>query len=246
VWPERLRDIARGITQLVFPNSCLICDSPELQQLPFRHGLCRDCYGAVTSEPSPSCPRCASTVGPNLDTEDGCIRCRNTAISFRSVFRLGVYEGRLRDAVIRMKLSSGEALAVMLGRVFCETAGASFRAAGIDGVIPVPLHWRRRWQRGYNQAAAIATELATGLSATVFMRELRRVRYTPQQLQPSAAARRENVRGAFRVHRGSKLNGKRILLVDDVMTTGSTASEAARVLRQAGAREVIVAILARR
>jgi ComF family protein len=145
-----------------------------------------------------------------------------------------------------MKSSEGEALAEMLGRVFREVAGSRVCALGVDVVVPVPLHWRRHWARGYNQAAAIAREFATGLGVRFEPRLLRRVRHTPQQLQPSAAARRENVRGAFRVKRGASPGGKRILLVDDVMTTGSTAAEAARTLRAAGAERVVVAILARR
>ena len=115
-----------------------------------------------------------------------------------------------------------------------------------DLVAPVPLHWRRTWWRGYNQAAAVAEQLARMIGVPSSRRCLRRIRHTPQQLQPSAAARRENVRGAFRVRRGANVVGKRILLVDDVMTTGSTASEASRTLREAGAVEVAVAVLARR
>jgi ComF family protein len=144
-----------------------------------------------------------------------------------------------------MKSSDGEALAEMLGRVFCEVAGGRIRTLGVDTVVPVPAHWRRQWSRGYNQAAAIAREIATGLGARFESRLLRRVRHTAQQLLLTATARRENVRGVFRVRRGASPGGKRILLVDDVMTTGSTASEAARTLRAAGAEWVVVAVLAR-
>ena len=241
-----LIDLGRGLVQLLFPNSCLICDVSESDQTPLRHGLCSDCHHAVTSDRSPSCPRCGSTVGPHSYMEAGCTNCRGEALSFESVIRLGSYENRLRDAVIRMKLSSGESLAGMMGRIFCETACDRLRTARVEVVVPVPLHWRREWGRGHNQAASVAEELASGLGVRFVPRGVRRVRYTPQQVQPSAAARRENVRGAFRVRHRASVAGKRILLVDDVMTTGSTASEVARTLRQAGAQEVIVAVLARR
>jgi len=185
-------------------------------------------------------------VGPHSDVKAGCVNCRGESLGFESVIRLGPYENRLREAVLRMKLSSGETLAGMMGRVFWETACDRLRAARVEVVVPVPLHWRREWIRGHNQAMSVAEELARGLGVPFVPRIIRRVRYTPQQVQPSAAARRENVRGAFRVRHRASVAGKRILLVDDVMTTGSTASEVARTLGQAGAREVIVAVLARR
>jgi len=100
--------------------------------------------------------------------------------------------------------------------------------------------------RGYNQSAALGKELAAGLAVEFAPTLLMRVRHTPQQIQPSAAARKENVRGAFRTKRRASLADRAVLLVDDVLTTGSTACEAARTLREAGARQVIVAVLARR
>ena len=87
----------------------------------------------------------------------------------------------------------------MMGRVFAEAANARFKAEGIGVVVPVPLHWRRRWARGYNQAAAVGLELAQRLGAKFEPGLLQRVRHTPQQVQPTASARRENVKGvAFR------------------------------------------------
>jgi ComF family protein len=246
MWLRGLRELARGVGQLVFPNACLICDAPEGDRADFRHGLCSDCHSAVTTDPLPACSRCALTVGPHTDTAAGCAACRDVALGFQAAIRLGPYNYRLRDAVLRMKSAAGEALAEEMGRVFWEAACAPLRSAGVDVVLPVPLHWRRRWVRGYNQAVAVGRELAAGLGAKFAPELLRRVRYTPQQLQPSASARRENVRGAFRVRSGASLAGRSVLLVDDVMTTGSTAGEAARTLRAGGADRVVVAVLARK
>jgi ComF family protein len=159
---------------------------------------------------------------------------------------MGAYEGRLRDAILRMKKSSGQSLAENMGRIFGECRRDRLSVLRSELVAPVPLHWRRAWLRGYNQAAALAEQLAWVTGVPCSQDCLRRIRHTPQQLQPTATARRENVRGAFRVRRGAIVKGKRILLVDDVMTTGSTVSEASRTLREAGAAEVVVAVLARR
>jgi ComF family protein len=246
MWLRGLGELARGVTQLLYPNACLICDAPEADGAGFRHGVCCGCWGAVTTDPFGSCPRCATTVGPHAEVADGCPACRGESPGFERAFRLGPYDGRLREAVLRIKSSAGEPLAEMLGRVLADVLGPRLRAAEIDAVVPVPLHWRRRWARGYNQAEAVARELAAATGLPHEPGRLRRVRPVAQQLQPSAAARRENVRGAFRAAAGARLGGRRILLVDDVMTTGATAGEAARVLRAAGAAAVVVVVLARR
>src|SRR5207302_3204872 len=92
---------------------------------------------------------------------------------------------------------AGEPLAEMLGRVLADVKGPALRSAGVELVVPVPLHWARRWSRGYNQAEAIGRELAAGIGLPHDAAVLRRVKSTPQHAQPSATARRENVRGAF-------------------------------------------------
>jgi predicted amidophosphoribosyltransferase len=107
------------------------------------------------------------------------------------------------------------------------------------------LHWLRRWRRGYNQSAALARGIATRLGLPCHPSWLRRIRNTPQQTHQTPAGRKANVRGAFRTRPGAPVRGRTILLVDDVMTTGVTASEAARALRAGGASRVVVAVLAR-
>jgi ComF family protein len=148
--------------------------------------------------------------------------------------------------VLRTKVLAGEGLADLLGRMFAETRGAALRAAEIDVVAPVPLHWWRKWTRGYNQAEAIARELAVALEVRFMPHLIRRVRWTARQVQLTREARRENLKDAFRVRRGARLAGTTVLLVDDVMTTGSTLGEVARTLRAAGVARVAVAVLARR
>ena len=244
--PGGLKRLIHGISQFIFPNACMICDTSESESTPFRHGLCKDCQYSLSPADDLSCPRCAMTVGPYTDTTKGCSWCHGESLGFESAVRLGPYDGKLRDAILRMKSSSGEGLAEMIGRLFWERAASRLQAAQIDVVVPVPLHWKRRWMRGYNQAAAIGRELATGLGVRFAPRLLTRVRHTPQQIQPSAVARKENVRGAFAFNGRASLGSGKVLLVDDVLTTGSTAGEAARTLRASGASSVIVAVLARR
>ena len=239
-------EFAHNIVRWLYPNACLICDATEGDAGTFRHGVCNKCRVAVTTDPHAACPWCAQTVGPHTDTTNGCAECRGTPLGFERAFRLGPYDGKLRDAVLRMKFLAGEGLADLLGRTFAECRGEALRAAEVDLVTPVPLHWWRKWTRGYNQSEAVARELAAALKAPFMPRLLQRTRWTPQQVQPTREARRENVKGAFRVSRSARLTGKTVLLVDDVMTTGSTLGEAARMLCNAGADRVVVAVLARR
>lgn len=239
-------ELIRNTVRLVYPSACLVCDAPEGGNDHFRHGLCSECCRAVTADPFPACPRCAQTVGPHTDTSNGCGECGGARFFFQSAIRLGPYDGKLRDAVLRMKVLTGEGLAELLGRTFAEARAPALAGAGVDLVAPVPLHWWRKWARGYNQAEAVAREVARALGVAFAPHLLRRVRYTTQQAQSTRAARLGNMQDAFRVRRGARLTGRRVLLVDDVMTTGSTASVAARALRAAGAERVVMAVLARR
>jgi ComF family protein len=238
-----LREFGRGLLRLVYPGLCNVCGAPLP---PEQERFCTSCRTALTTDVFSTCPRCAATIGPfALATlRDGCTHCASASFRFERVLRLGVYDGLLRDVILRLKHLSGDGLAELVSELWAEHAEAALRDLRADVVVPVPLHWRRRWQRGYNQSLALARGLAARLRLPCRPAWLRRVRHTPQQTQQSPSARRDNVRGAFRA--GTKLAaGQTILLVDDVMTTGSTANEAAAALRTACAARVVVAVLAR-
>ena len=118
------------------------------------------------------------------------------------------------------------------------------REESFDAIVPMPLHWRKRWQRGFNQADLLAREISRRTHTPV-RNALRRVRFTATQAGLTNAKRRKNVSGAFRPKRADVLRGQRVLLVDDVMTTGSTAAACARALKIAGARQVVLLTVAR-
>ncbi len=234
--------VGRGLLHLVYPGHCLACGLPlEEDQASF----CAPCSAALFTDPVPCCPRCAATVGPFGVVDGQCSRCRDEGFAFEAALRLGPYDGLLRQIILRLKDQRGEGLAELLGERWAEQAGPSFRALRPDAVVPVPLHFWRRMARGYNQSLAVARGLSVRLGVPCRRWWLHRVRNTPPQTAQSAAGRKENVKGAFAVRSGAGLRGCRVLLVDDVMTTGATAGEAARVLRAAGAAAVAVAVLAR-
>lgn len=155
---------------------------------------------------------------------------------------MGVYDGTLRDAVHALKFRGRAALGAPLGRLMAVAAQADPVAQACDVVVPVPLHPHRQAARGFNQSELLAREIAAALNRPVDVRILRRVRDTPAQVGLPLAERRTNVRAAFAA--GGTTAG-RILLVDDVLSTGFTAASCAQALRAAGASEVVVLALAR-
>jgi ComF family protein len=183
-------------------------------------------------------------VGPFANVKGGCTRCRGQRYHFDQALRLGPYDGLLREMILRLKYRTGEELADLVGDLWAEQAESRLRDLGAEIVIPVPLHWWRYWQRGYNQSEALAHALARKLRLPCRPGWLRRIRNTPQQTRQTPSGRLVNVKGAFKSSARAALKGKTILLVDDVLTTGSTCSEAAHVLRTAGAARVMVAVLA--
>jgi ComF family protein len=234
------RMLAQGLLQILYPGVCNVCGRALT---PEEAGCCTGCRSILTHDPYPSCSRCGATVGPYVAGPDDCPHCRGAHFYFDRTCRLGPYQGRLRELILLMKRRRHAELAELLGYIWAEHSAARLQAEACDAVVPVPLHWRRRWWRGYNQSDTLARHLAARLGLACQPRWLRRIRHTPQQTLQTPAERRTNVRGAFAAAPGTDLSGQAVLLVDDVMTTGSTCSEAARALKRAGAVRVVAAIL---
>lgn len=167
--------------------------------------------------------------------------CRRGVSGFDAAYSFGFYEDELRRLIHLFKYGRVQTLAKPLGRLL---ALALPRQQEFDLIVPMPLHWRKRWQRGFNQSALLASEISRRVNLPV-RNALRRIRPTAAQAGLTNAKRRLNVSGAFRARKRPALNGKRVLLVDDVMTTGATAASCARALKLAGARQVTLLTLAR-
>jgi predicted amidophosphoribosyltransferase len=179
----------------------------------------------LTTDPYPTCPYCAGTVGPFANVDNGCTACRGERFVFERVVRLGNFDGLLRDVIYRLKHHAGEGLAEVLGRLWASHAEAKLRELGINLVIPVPLHWWRRLRRGYNQSEPLARSLASRLGVPSRPGLLRRIRATPPQRGQTPTDRRQNLAGAFRARPHAELSGKTVLLVDDVLTTVTLPEE---------------------
>jgi ComF family protein len=176
-----------------------------------------------------------------LDEAGRCALCRRGLRGFDAAYSFGFYEEELRELIHVFKYGRVQTLAKPLGRFL---ASALPREQTFDVIVPMPLYWRKRWRRGFNQAALLARELARRTHIPV-SNALRRVKDTAAQAGLTNAKRRRNVSGAFRARNKTALPGQRVLLIDDVLTTGATAASCARALRAAGARQVTLLTLAR-
>jgi ComF family protein len=239
-----------------FPADCRICNSPliEVSRLP----VCQNCLHELRPLQGTFCFVCGETLQTPAgfdravsDAETRCLLCRRAEPPFERAVAYGSYEAGLRDLIHVLKFQQVRPAAAVLGRMLAETIANLERTipGGTIAVVPVPLYRSKQAQRGFNQAEMIARATLKRLSQPgrfeLCARVLLRRRETGSQIGLTRHQRRENLRGAFAVSDPTRILNRDILLVDDVFTTGTTASECARVLRRAGAARVWVATVAR-
>ena len=250
-----------GLLDLLCPPICPVCSEMIEDSLePF----CPTCIQRIVTPVGQFCLRCGGRrfVSPNSNNADGCARCRTTNFRFKRVIALGEYEGDLRMFVLRMKTDRTGILAISSARMLAATRHAELGNVQADFVVPVPMHRLRREDRGVNSPDIIAEELARQLKVPLARNLVRRIRQTDLQYTLSHQARAENVSDVFalrppgfwqsminattsRERKRANLQGKNILLVDDILTTGATCNEIAKVLLSAGAKTVTVVAVAR-
>lgn len=235
--------LGRSCCDLLFPPRCIYCGEELATPHPDRR-LCGDCLETFALDEWHGCNRCGAAVASGSGTSDDCESCRHSRLHFDAVIPLGGYHAGLRDAVLRMKRAAHDALSLAMGRLLLEWRQERLEAIRADVIVPIPMFWRRRLGRGKNSPELLAYCLARGLKVPVRPILLRR-RNTLPQAGLAPRRRFENVREAFGMRRPDAAKGARILLVDNVLTTGATCSEAAYVLKRAGAAMVAVAVVAR-
>lgn len=234
------------LLNFLYPPRCAVCGVG----LPIdtTRRVCAPCLGAVEPLPAPLCILCGAPLAADGDDQP-CRHCRAAPPAFDSARAITRYRSGAESAstVAALLRRHKYGLDQSLGRALAEYLDAAppLHAGGYDLVIPVPLHRARLRWRGFNQAALLAAALARRLDCALDVATLARIRGGAPQTARDHSQRARNVRNAFAVLRPSRVAGRRVLLVDDVMTTGATADECARVLRAAGARRIDVLTLAR-
>jgi len=229
----------KHILDCLLPPRCLLCGTV----LNGEAGLCPECFNKIDFISAPYCPRCGR---PYSNAEQGlcgpCLKEKHPLFRMsRSAYR---YTDDSKPLILAFKFYDKTENAPVLAQMMYR-AGADIFSAGVDVIIPIPLHFSRLIKRRYNQSALLAKYLGRLSGVTVDYTSVLRHRQTRPQVEFSGRARIKNVKDAFRVKRPERIKGKRILLIDDVMTTGSTLRECALALKKAGAVSVDTLTIAR-
>jgi ComF family protein len=237
-----LQQFSRNLFNCFFPDDCRLCEQPltDVSRIP----VCSRCLALPQPlEAEFFCAGCRTPfVSPfALDDKGFCSQCREGQIGFDAAYSFGSYEGALRKLIHLFKYGKVESLAGPLSRFLLTAVPLDVE---FDLVIAMPMHWRKEWERGFNQAELLAAPVARRYGLKLG-RHLRRQRYTVAQASLTEAQRLKNLDKSFCVKRASEIYGKRILLIDDVFTTGTTLRTAAQTLKAAGAVHVSALTLAR-
>jgi ComF family protein len=241
-----LRYVAYHLLDALLPQTCVSCG----EWVPAGRGLaCESCHDELlTALKRPYCPRCGRTVLPPSIHEDGCTRCRSEHFwNLAGVARVCAYEPAARGAILDLKYRGQERNAEYLADLLAAAIRAWPWAGKLHALVPVPMHWLRRWQRPCDHARLLAEALGQRLKLPV-LRCVRRVRHGPSQTGiPSKQQRFENVRGCFGPAGGlwMRVRGRCVCIVDNLMATGATVHEVSKVLRRLGAGPIYAAVIAR-
>ena len=241
------RQVARAVLDFVYPPRCLLCDddmNSSMNATGSHLTFCTDCHAKLCPTAGNECRRCGAPLGPYTLSDDGCPVCIREHFAFDEVIRLGLYRDELRTACLMAKTPAGALLGQALTDLLVEVKGSALASHSFDAIVPVPEHWLKRIVRPQYAAETISRELSRRLKVRLATGILAKQRWTPKQARSSPGERRQQQRGAFCTSKRISLRGQTVLLVDDILTTGATADEAARMLKRAGAKRVVVAVLA--
>lgn len=249
----RLRTYVEQLLDLIYPKVCFGCRRPIDYQSNIY--LCSECWEELDRQITPPfCTICGRpiNISPHENLYFGdisdlgrCPDCIGCCYHFSRGYTAALYERLVKDCIHNFKYNYNTYLAGTLAQLMIKFSLKYIDIRKIDVLVPVPLHWRRFRQRGFNQAQLLAKRISIDLGIPVRKNVLRRIRHIPSQVELPRCERLDNVKGAFKVRNTDGLIDKLVLLIDDVFTTGATLDECSRVIMEAGAKDVWVFSLAR-
>lgn len=229
---------------LFYPRLCLHCNRDLNNSLEFN--ICSNCKQHIPYRDDAYCIRCGATLGPYSisDTKEGCTVCKGRYLHFETITPVTYYDGVIKTLIHKFKYARQEFLSSVLNDIILADEKLKETILNIDMIIPVPLYWLKKLHRGFNQSELLSRGIQKHFFKPLSTDNLCRIKNTLSQTQLSKNQRQANVHNAFFVKYPESLKGKRILLVDDVLTTGITATECSRKLKEAGAKSIHLLILA--
>lgn len=237
-----MKNILACIADVVFPPRCISCDK-ALDSDKDNH-FCQSCYSQLNFIRPPVCPKCGLPF-PDDQQDHLCGGCLEDEPPFSAARAVGRYEKSLLNSIHRFKYREDLGTGRELGSLMAKFAFHSFNIQDFSLIVPVPLHINRLRERGFNQSLILARALSKKFRLPVDFDSLKRRMPTASQVSLGRAARKMNVKGAFHLADAAAVKDEKIILIDDVFTTGSTVRECASVLMEGQAKEVAVITLAR-
>ncbi|MDI6733480.1 MAG: ComF family protein [Planctomycetota bacterium] len=243
--PMNLLIIAHAILDLFYPRYCILCYTSLNHS--DRKALCSECYDKIEFiDPATACPRCGIDLGPYVQSNTLCQECFYQPPRFNKAIAVARYEGIIKELIHKFKYGREKVLLDELSGLLAKKwrEGAGF-LPNPDIIIPTPLYYKKQKKRGFNQSELLAAMLGENTGIPLVSDNLVKVKDTADQAGLDAVSRCQNLLDAFGLKDPETIKGRNILLVDDVMTTGTTAGEISRLLKQNGAKTVYVFTLAR-
>lgn len=239
-----MRDYLHVVLDFFYPRTCLHCNrnlnnSRELY-------LCEECRKQIPYVDEFHCVRCGASTGHYAISlmKEGCAVCKGRRLSFDAMTAIAHYDGVAKTLIHKFKYARQKFLFRIVNDIVLSQKKLRGVVSDVDVVVPVPLHWFKKMQRGFNQSELLSLGIRRRFSKPVSTNNLCRIKNTESQTHLSRTQRQANIHNAFFVKHPKLFRGKRILLVDDVLTTGVTASECSKKLKEAGAGSVHLLVLA--
>ncbi|MFH1655207.1 MAG: ComF family protein [Candidatus Omnitrophota bacterium] len=238
------KSLSATVLDIIYPRNCINCKNGIFDK-DYGFSICRDCFENIQKNRPPFCLKCGRHLdGPETD-EGVCRQCKSRKFYFDNAWSVCIYEGIIQELIHKFKYSNK----TMLDKVFAKlifdfVMNFNLSVSDYDIMLPVPLHPTRLREREYNQCRILAHEIQNFFSIAISTNDVMRLRNTKSQISLDKKARWENIKGAFKVKNTLKFKDKNVLIIDDLITTGATASELARALKNAGTKNVSVLTLA--
>ncbi|MFA5092880.1 MAG: ComF family protein [Candidatus Omnitrophota bacterium] len=239
-----LSGLFKGFKDLIYPNCCLVCKD-KLKTTREQDPLCFACWDKIERNHPPFCLRCGRHLDAKAILENTCFSCHKEQFYFDRAFSPCRYTGSIKQLVHEFKYKHKDYLGKHLGLIMKTfIKDYSLPIQHLDCIIPIPLHKSRQREREFNQAEILSQEIAKEFNKEMINQALIRNKPTKTQTELNPEQRRKNVAGSFSIKRPELIKDKNLLLIDDVFTTGATSSEAAKCLKAAGAKIVLLMTLA--